>query len=282
MKKISIDNLGFDICDDPVRTEETINKNVLKELNNISDDYAYLSSPLVWAINKYGVAQVQQLVHRLNKDIEEKVVYVCQHIQVKNIDFGNSIVFTPHSTIEDSYYAIPHYSANVVEHPSNYEERKYLMSFIGSFMTHPTRMLLHKILSQRTDCLIENTGDWHFYKNDNEKNNFSNFYNSTMNNTKIALCPRGTGPSTIRMWECMAAGCVPLVISDRLEMPLKNIVEWEDVIIRVPEKDISKIMDYIPDERRLKEMSLATCDVYEKYFCNSQIHQSVIRILEKL
>tara|TARA_B100001123_G_C15322724_1_gene1028502 strand:+ start:2092 stop:2940 length:849 start_codon:yes stop_codon:yes gene_type:complete len=282
MKTISVENVGFNLCDDPVRTEEVINERILKELNGISDDYVYFSFPLAWGINEYGIGQIQQLIHQVNGGVKEKIVYVCQHIQVKNLDFGQNIVFTPHATVDDDYHAIPHYSANRVDHPSNFGQRKYLMSFMGSFMTHPTRMFLHKVLSQRSDCLVENTGNWHFYKNENEKSDFSDVYNNAMNDTKVALCPRGTGPSTIRMWECMAAGCIPLVISDRLKMPMEDVVEWEKAIIRVPEKDIQKIMDYIPDDEILEEMSKNVLDIYGKYFCNSQLHQTTIKTLEKL
>ena len=282
MKIIQLNNLTFDNTSEIVKTEETVNKWMLDNAPSVDFAGSYVSAPLVDAINLHGLGYTQSLIDELNRRAKEKMVFVCQHIQVNNINFYDNLVFTPHATSGDDYYAMPHYSVNKVESPTPFKERKYLMSFLGSFMTHPTRSSLRQILFSRMDCLVEDTGNWHFYKEEKEKKSFSGVYNQIMSESKIALCPRGTGPSTIRLWESMAAGCVPLLVSDKLKMPIYGAAEWEDLIIRVPENDLENIMDYIPNIDKLEEMSRKVLKSYNNFFCNSNLHKSITKVLESV
>lgn len=275
MKTISIENIGFNVCDDPVQTEEIINKNIINNLDSVSDEYVYFSFPLAWGINNFGLGQMQALINQLNNEISEKIVYVCQHIQVKNLDFGNNIVFTPHATVFDNFIPIPHHAPNKTADIKKYEDRKYLISFVGSYSTHSTRAASADALQNRKDCFFRDTGNWHFYKTGEELKNSSEFYINNLNDSKISLCPRGTGPSTIRLWEALAMGSVPMVISDDLKMPLSEKVEWKEHIIVVPEADISNIEKYIPEEEELSKMSENCIETYKKYFSEERMHEII-------
>lgn len=37
--------------------------------------------------------------------------------------------------------------------------------------------------------------------------------------SRFSLCPSGSGPNSIRLWESLAAGAIPVILSDRLELP---------------------------------------------------------------
>ena len=102
-----------------------------------------------------------------------------------------------------------------------------------------------------------------------------------MYDTKIALCPRGAGLSTIRLWEAMSYACVPLLISDKLKMPLEHTIRWKECLIRVPENDVSNVFNYIPKEDELQEMSNKILKVYKTYFNNKNLYKSVLLNLDK-
>jgi hypothetical protein len=55
-----------------------------------------------------------------------------------------------------------------------------------------------------------------------------------LNSSRFSLCPRGTGNGTRRFWESLAAGAIPILISDEFEPP--RCWNWGDTIIRVSEK----------------------------------------------
>ena len=276
MKLITIENIGFDLCDDPVRTEEIINHNLSKNLHKVSDDYVYFSFPLAWAINNYGLQQVQTLLNQINNSLKEKIVYVCQHIQVKNLDFGNNIVFSPHSTVFDKFIAIPHHAPNKSNDVVNFEDKKTLMSFVGSYSTHNTRKVIGDTLAGKENCISRDTGEWHFYKTGHDLNDSSDFYISTIKDSKMTICPRGTGPSTIRIWEAMAMSSVPVIISDSLQLPLSSEIDWSEHVILIPEKDSSLLFDHIPSDERLKKMSKNCFDTYNNFFSEDKMHEIII------
>jgi len=275
---------NFDKCDDPVKTEEIIASQIEEGKNKEHSNYQYFNSyiyvkfPIAWIINKFGISECQNIINSICKEqYDKKIFFVCQHIQVKNLNFHGNIVFSPHATYLDRSLPIPHYAATIDEGQSlPFSERKNLMSFVGCFDTHHTRRELQETLKGKKHCQVVDTKNWHFYKNQQEKNKNSKFYTKDLGNTKIALCPRGTGPSTIRLWESMAMGCVPLLISNTVKLPLsRTLVEWENCCIFVPEKDIKNIMDYIPSDEKLKEMSEYMSKKYDYYFANDKLATSV-------
>jgi predicted transcriptional regulator len=38
-----------------------------------------------------------------------------------------------------------------------------------------------------------------------------------MQETVFCLCPSGSGPNSIRLWEAIEFGCVPVILSDTLD-----------------------------------------------------------------
>jgi len=57
--------------------------------------------------------------------------------------------------------------------------------------------------------------------------------------SKFALCPRGTGPSSFRIFEAMQLGRAPVIISDDWTPPVGP--DWPRFTIRVSERNIAKI-----------------------------------------
>jgi len=125
-------------------------------------------------------------------------------------------------------------------------ERKYAYSFIGAYdpecyLTNIRESIFD--LPKNEVSLIQKTSSWHFeelvYKKqisgidlDNhflkEMNNKEAFYTDVMSESIYSLCPSGSGTNTIRFWESLMFGCVPVVLSDQWRPPSflndKNIV----------------------------------------------------------
>lgn len=265
---------------DEVKTEQTI----FEQLSNLylKLDAIYLVLPLADLINKKGIDYVQNIVNHALSQKPRNPFFVCQHYQVNRINFGKAMVFTSNAMIGSDKFAIPNYSNYTAQNTLKpFRNRKYLMSFRGSLMTYPSRQRLFQVLSARKDCKILDSGGWHFFKSVEDKKKAVNEYRKLMHDTKIALCPRGAGVSTIRLWEAMSYACVPLLISDKLKMPLEHKVEWKGCLIRVPENDISNLMDYLPEEDKLEEMSKKVLEVYKRYFNNENLYKSVLLNLDE-
>ena len=270
-----IEVMNFDAVDDPVKTEETISEQLISRASSIETDYVYVQLPLAFLLNRTGRHQTQSLISQIcEKHKDEKLFFICQHIQVNQLDFHGHLVFSPHATVLDSYMAIPHYGCSYDDsYAKPWEEREYLFSFMGSFVTHPVRRKIYEYLSERDDSIVIDTGMWHFEGSPDKQEHNRQRYIELLGNTKYSLCPRGTGPSSIRIWESMAMGACPLIVSDLLKMPLEREVganPWRRLPENLEASSFSKAASWTkPYSRR---------DYFE-YFTNEKLYKSVVTTL---
>ena len=267
---------------DEVKTESTILDLMREDSRSLLLDFDYTCFNWADAINQKGLEYTQECINEFHKMSQRPnhLIFVCQHISVNKLDWGNALVFTPHASQEDNFYAIPHYAINFGD-KKKIKNRKYKASFVGSFETHPSRTSIAVCLQDRPDCLIQNTGGWHFYGDNREEK--EKFYCDTLSESQLCLAPRGTGPSTIRLWEGMASGCVPIVITDSSKLPLHDTLKWDEMIIRIQPHltpIIGSIIDLL-DEHQIEKRSKRCVEIYEKKFSNENLHISILETLEK-
>lgn len=113
-------------------------------------------------------------------------------------------------------------------------EKRYLATFIGAQMEHYLSDVRVRLLEMAKadggdDILVELNTDWHFNKvvyqeqtqdnpmtaEDQEAEKRANIrYNEILSDSVFSLCPEGAGPNSLRLWESMAVGSVPVVIAD--------------------------------------------------------------------
>lgn len=258
---------NFNNVNDPVKTEETIYNQLHHRKEKISSDYVYVAMPIAWHINTKGIIQTQQVIDEVCKKLKgKKLFFVCQHIQVSNLNFNGHMVFTPHATIMDNYLPIPHFSCNYdVSMIKPWSERQYLFSFVGSFATHPVRKKIYDVIKERKDCYVLDTGGWHFESSVERQKENKQRYIEILGNTKYSLCPRGTGPSTIRIWEAMAMNSCPVIISDFLKMPSKLPLEnknwhklaekFQDLQVNSPPYDNKEYWDWFSNDNLYKSIT---------------------------
>lgn len=83
--------------------------------------------------------------------------------------------------------------------------------------------------------------------------------------SSFVLCPRGRGCGSIRLFEVMEVGRVPVIISDDWVPPLG--IDWDSFSIRIAEQDIDQLEEilegYLP---RLHEMEVTARRVWESHF----------------
>ncbi len=180
------------------------------------------------------------------------VVTVCQHIAMDRIvdemiEAGVTHVFwthhvkPPHDRLANDKITIlpfPLYPVQVLDEPAPVAfpqaetERRYLFSFVGAHAAH-------YYLTQSRNHIIEHLGAhpkghivdrkrWHYHKivyeyqiwkkaphdqglvNEDQTREFrESLFQST-----FSLCPSGSGPNSIRLWESIGAGAIPVILAD--------------------------------------------------------------------
>jgi len=106
-------------------------------------------------------------------------------------------------------------------------EKNIICNFIGT-INNELRLKIFKTFKNKNGYYIEQKIDYNSFVNVVSKSNFT-------------FCPRGLGLSSYRFFECMFLGSIPVLFADDVILPYEDIINYDDMIIRIPE---SKILDF--------------------------------------
>ena len=119
---------------------------------------------------------------------------------------------------------------------------RYLYSFRGR-STSWVRKKLFKLNNDFDDVLIEEfyacNHENHINANSANKRALMQQYADLINRSLFFLCPQGAGTSSIRLFEIMQAGRVPVIIADDW-IPVEGI-PWSEFAIKIAEKDLQNL-----------------------------------------
>jgi hypothetical protein len=136
-------------------------------------------------------------------------------------------------------------------------ERPILYSFQGAYNPNWYLTDIRKRIFEMkhpTNCYVKHIGGWHFDKvvyssmqnskyelNESDSDNArTQKYNKLLLDSRYTLCPSGSGPNSIRFWEALAVGSIPILLADTLDLPEHYL--WCKAIIRVDEKNLYYII----------------------------------------
>jgi len=103
-------------------------------------------------------------------------------------------------------------------------------------------------------------------------------YAEEMVDSQFALCPRGLGASSHRLFETMALGRVPVILSDDWTPPAGP--DWPTFSLRIAEKDVAQLPELLREaEQRAPTMGLAARRAWETWFAPTVV---VPRLFDRL
>jgi hypothetical protein len=166
------------------------------------------------------------------------------------------------------------------------EDRRYLASFIGAHMPHYRSNVRLRLLEAARrdgsdDVLVEVGGEWHFEKTVTQEQianrsltpqdrislaEATRRYNEVLSDSVFSLCPEGAGPNTLRFWESLAVGAIPVVLSDHWTPPtlVQQSVGWSDCCLFFPTDQLASLFPFLRgiSSERIEAMSAACLKVY--------------------
>tara|TARA_A100001015_G_scaffold317863_1_gene435954 strand:+ start:847 stop:1758 length:912 start_codon:yes stop_codon:yes gene_type:complete len=259
-------------------------------------DDNYIGIPWATIIDKH--VDLQIIFNILVRGIPKKKYYTCcQHVYFKQLlplfkALNITKVYISHKEkginmlYDIQLLPCPIYALNIEDSKFNKEikevddvlcvKRDILFSFVGGY---DSRIYMSDIrkkiyeLKKQDNVVIENTGAWHLNKivyhpsqnnkqtlniNDQHMNQTGN-YNKLLLKSRYTLAPSGSGPNSIRFWEALGAGSIPVLLADTLELPAHKL--WDETIVRISEKDVYKIYEILgeiseEEENRRRENCL--------------------------
>jgi hypothetical protein len=65
-------------------------------------------------------------------------------------------------------------------------------------------------------------------------------YVDEMLSSTYCLVPRGDTRSSRRLFEAVAAGCIPVIVSDDLVLPFSSSIDWSKISVQIPEAEFNR------------------------------------------
>lgn len=116
------------------------------------------------------------------------------------------------------------------------QQTRYLFSFMGS-MSHACRRPIMRL--RHPDAFLQDTSDFNVWNSEpQEMQERGSAYARVLAESRFVLCPRGIGTSSIRLYETLEAGRVPVIIADDWAPPIET--DWS-FAIQVQERRVSSI-----------------------------------------
>jgi hypothetical protein len=143
-------------------------------------------------------------------------------------------------------------------------------------------------LPVRLDARIERRDEWHYqmqvYQHqidgqiegeENVKNRIlrEQEYRSVLENTVFSLCPSGSGPNSIRLWESLGMGCIPVILADQLRL-MGDASLWTAAAVMIPEnqQSVNELPGILSEIRINKNLldnkRMAVYELWNKYIKN--------------
>lgn len=143
-----------------------------------------------------------------------------------------------------------------------------LFSFVGS-RTHPIREEILRIDHPR-GLVADTTGFMYYRTNDPGFERDRAAYLASLGRSQFVLCPRGHGLATVRFYEALAAGRVPVVISDRWRPP--GGVDWSNSYLQWPERrHVNELPAFLEGAESEFAARAATCaHIHDEYFADAR------------
>ncbi|MDQ6622214.1 MAG: glycosyltransferase family 47 protein [Verrucomicrobiota bacterium] len=128
----------------------------------------------------------------------------------------------------------------------------YLLSFMGSVTNAAVRRELARLSHPR--AFFQNTADdfsqlLHGEMSARDRRDYYRRYAELTKASKFVLCPRGLGASTVRLFETMRMGRVPVILSDEWVPP--EGPRWEEFSIRVAENETARIPQLLEEREHM-------------------------------
>ncbi|PZR76813.1 MAG: hypothetical protein DLM73_01260 [Chthoniobacterales bacterium] len=156
----------------------------------------------------------------------------------------------------------------------------YLFSFMGSIRNAPVRRDLAMLKHPRS--FFQNTAEefdriQHRKMSQRERLDYDRRYAELTKVSKFVLCPRGLSASSIRLFETMRMGRVPVILSDGWVAPAGPC--WDKFAIQIREKDFAQIPRILEErEAEAVEMGELARREWEEWFADEVLFHRLVEL----
>jgi len=97
-------------------------------------------------------------------------------------------------------------------------------------------------------------------------------YLRLIRSTKFCIVPAGYSAWTNRLFETLLAGCIPVVVSDKIRFPYEDILDYRRLLVKWPEHQVgSSLIDHLKSysPKELSDMQQSIIAVQHLFYWNT-------------
>lgn len=157
-------------------------------------------------------------------------------------------------------------------------EKRHRCSFMGKKKGSPRIELFDALESLDGYFIVDTTQSYDHFGGRRDLSK-QEPYAQAIREAEFCLCPRGSGASSIRLFEAMRLGTAPIIVGDAWVAPKGP--DWDRFSVRFKEKDILHIPKWIKEHsHRHREMGRLARKTWETYFAPSTLVPDILRQLQ--
>lgn len=291
----------------PARTEEHAYRQISARLpaDSALEYIAFPWASLIDAVNQWQPDAEYLLAAFLAlqelQAPQRRRITVCQHIDIEVIapylaSAGIADVFYSHARRNDAgrkiggarIHPFPLFPPQLAD-PRPANDKDLLFSFVGAqagpeYLSQIRNWLISD-LADTEEGFIRARSSWHYdqavYGSDtrceSELAAAESEYLDVMARSVFALCPSGSGPNTLRVWEAIGSGVIPVILSDTWLPPgpedlwRKAAVFWPENRERLPEL-VEHLRALRATPSRLADHHAAMATIWQRYGPQDFVH----------
>ena len=102
-------------------------------------------------------------------------------------------------------------------------------------------------------------------------------FNDNMINSHFNICNRGNGNFSMRFYQTLSCGRIPVLLNTDMILPFSDEIDWESLIVLANTESelVVKLLDYW-NNRDIIQMQVKCKDIYNKYFLASKFFDKIL------
>ena len=256
--------------------EDHFYKKFIEEMPLLDRDYIAISWTTLYCQNQDP--EIQKFLDSLDKS--KKYFTVCQHDDAPKHQLPpDTLVFSLSQSRRNlknlNPIPIPA-TCSKIPLPTESYNKDIFASFVGS-ITHQIRVELYNLCNTQPNYYFSGQ-QWNPTIQQSKLDEFI----TITSRSKFALCPRGYGNTSFRLYEAMQLGAVPVYISDDFFLPWSDELNWNEFCVIVDSKNLKQLPSILNSisEEKINEMADKAKQVYSEYFTLDGTYKNIVKRLK--
>jgi hypothetical protein len=196
-----------------------------------------------------GCAHFAELFPFLASVPERHVVFLLGDNTFVPAGFGQSIVFMPSCPRIARALPLCYFAEPPATEPGPITGAEFDVSFQGTINTGAgIRSRVAAALGRcrtKSVCCRLTDGYFHMTYDLARQQALRDEYVGLIARSRFVFCPRGDGLTSLRFFETLAFGRIPILLADQAALPLESDIPYDEFVVRVPERDVENWEVYL-------------------------------------